>query len=82
MEGETDFLLFWRTLPCDHAPGALLLTEAGGAAIGPDGTTFRADDARTGLRAAPDDATSSALVRGLGLRGMIAAREAREPALA
>lgn len=67
VEGDTDFLLFWRTLPWDHAPGALLLMEAGGAAVRPDGTTYRADDARTGLLAAPDDATARAVLRGLGL---------------
>ncbi len=68
VEGETDLLLFWRTLPWDHAPGALLLTEAGGAAIRPDGTAYRADDARMGLLAAPDDPTARAVLRGLGLR--------------
>lgn len=68
VEGETDFLLFWRTLPWDHAPGALLLTEAGGAAIRPDGTAYRADDARMGLLAAADDPTAQAVLRSLGLR--------------
>ena len=29
IEGYADFLLFWRTLAWDHAPGALLLAEAG-----------------------------------------------------
>jgi fructose-1,6-bisphosphatase/inositol monophosphatase family enzyme len=28
-----DFALFWRTLPCDYAPGALFLTEAGGTSL-------------------------------------------------
>lgn len=36
--GEQDFVLYQRTLPWDHAPGALLLTEAGGLARRPDGT--------------------------------------------
>lgn len=30
IEGEADFLLYRRSLPWDHAPGTLLLTEAGG----------------------------------------------------
>lgn len=67
VEGDADFLLFWRTLPWDHAPGALLLTEAGGAAVRPDGTAYRPDDSRAGLLAAADVATSNAVLQGLGL---------------
>lgn len=67
VEGDADFLLFWRTLAWDHAPGALLLTEAGGAAIRPDGTAYRSDDSRAGLLAAADRATAEAVLRGLGL---------------
>ncbi|MFL1382249.1 MULTISPECIES: inositol monophosphatase family protein [unclassified Nocardiopsis] len=42
-EGGQDFLLFHRTLPWDHAPGALLLAEAGGVSRRPDGTPYRPD---------------------------------------
>ena len=28
--GTSEFILYWRTLPWDHAPGALFLCEAGG----------------------------------------------------
>ena len=42
--GEKDFNLYWRLLPWDHAPGALLLTEAGGALRHPDGRAYRAAD--------------------------------------
>jgi fructose-1,6-bisphosphatase/inositol monophosphatase family enzyme len=50
IEGEEDFALFQRLLPWDHAPGALLLTEAGGLALHPDGTPFRPDHSgRRGL---------------------------------
>ncbi|MFY7069116.1 inositol monophosphatase family protein [Nocardiopsis changdeensis] len=42
-EGSRDFLLFHRTLPWDHAPGALLLAEAGGVSRRPDGTPYRPD---------------------------------------
>jgi len=66
-EGDADFLLFWRTLPWDHAPGALLLREAGGIAVRPDGTPYRADDDRAGLLAAADPATADAVLRGLGI---------------
>ena len=54
--GEGDFLLYQRTLPWDHAPGALLLTEAGGTVQRPDGTPYRPDQPGTGLLAAADPA--------------------------
>lgn len=40
-EGELDLLLFWRTLPWDHAAGVLLATEAGAAARRPGGHDYR-----------------------------------------
>ncbi|CAL9585315.1 3'(2'),5'-bisphosphate nucleotidase CysQ [Nocardiopsis dassonvillei] len=48
-EGAQDFLLFHRTLPWDHAPGTLLLAEAGGVSRRPDGTPYRPDQARDAL---------------------------------
>ncbi len=54
VEGELDFLLFWRTLPWDHAPGVLLLEEAGGAARRPTGSTYRPTDPGSGLFATSD----------------------------
>lgn len=68
IEDQADFLLFWRTLAWDHAPGALLLCEAGGAAQRPDGTAYRADDDRHGLLAAADGATARVVLQGLGLQ--------------
>ncbi|WP_274563624.1 inositol monophosphatase family protein [Streptomyces spiramyceticus] len=53
-DGVQDFLLYQRTLPWDHVPGALLLTEAGGVAHRPDGTAYRPTDAERGLLAAAD----------------------------
>ncbi|MEV6108207.1 inositol monophosphatase [Streptomyces sp. NPDC051940] len=53
-EGERDFVLFHRTLPWDHAPGALLLAEAGGVVRRPDGSVYGPADDRTGLLAAAD----------------------------
>lgn len=50
--GENDFALFWRALPWDHAPGALLLTEAGGRIARPDGSPYRLGEDRFGLLAA------------------------------
>ncbi|MER5888818.1 inositol monophosphatase family protein [Streptomyces sp. NPDC001941] len=52
--GERHFALFHRTLPWDHAPGALLVTEAGGTVRRPDGTPYRPADEGTGLLGACD----------------------------
>jgi fructose-1,6-bisphosphatase/inositol monophosphatase family enzyme len=54
-DGELDCVLFWRTLPWDHAPGTLLVTEAGGTARWPDGAGYEAAETRTGLLTAADD---------------------------
>ncbi|NUW38088.1 inositol monophosphatase [Nonomuraea sp. SMC257] len=54
VDGEQDFVLFQRTLPWDHAPGVLLLTEAGGHARRLDGSTYRPADPRAGLLDAAD----------------------------
>ena len=59
-DGELDFVLFWRTLPWDHAPGTLLVTEAGGVARRPDGQPYRpASDAAGLLNAAGDSCWSA-----------------------
>ncbi|MFI0980622.1 inositol monophosphatase family protein [Streptomyces sp. NPDC021093] len=51
--GALDFLLYHRTLPWDHAPGALLATEAGCTVQRPDDAScYRPDDDRSGLLAA------------------------------
>ncbi|MCE7797042.1 inositol monophosphatase [Sphingobium sufflavum] len=50
--GQNDLALFERTLPWDHAPGVLFLTEAGGTALRADGSPYRVTDRRTGLLAA------------------------------
>ena len=39
--GELDFILFGRAWPWDHAPGALLVAEAGGIASHGDGSPYR-----------------------------------------
>lgn len=54
--GELDAVLYWRTLPWDHAPGTLLLTEAGGVARRPDGSPYVVGDGRSGLLVAADEA--------------------------
>lgn len=58
-EGERDWVLFWRTLPWDHAPGALLVTEAGGVAHHLDGSPYRPGTSRKGLVVARDALTAA-----------------------
>lgn len=42
--GSLDFVLYWRTLPWDHAPGILILQEAGGYVSRLDGSPYRPAD--------------------------------------
>ncbi len=51
--GVNDIAVFERTLPWDHAPGALFVNEAGGKVARPDGAPYRiAANAGRGLIAA------------------------------
>ncbi len=52
IDGDIDFLLYWRTLPWDHAPGGLLAAEAGLRVARPDGSEYFPGDGRRGLLAA------------------------------
>ena len=53
LAGQYDFNLYRRTKPWDHAAGALMLTEAGGAAIRFNGQPYRpADPIDSGIIAA------------------------------
>lgn len=57
LAGQYDFNLYRRTKPWDHAAGALMLTEAGGAAIRFNGQPYRpADHVDSGIisAASPD----------------------------
>ncbi|MFC4058870.1 inositol monophosphatase family protein [Planomonospora corallina] len=56
VDGELDFVVFQRLLPWDHAPGALLLAEAGGAGRHFDGVPYRPAGGRSGLLNAADPA--------------------------
>ena len=40
LRGEKDFVIYYRLLPWDHAPGALAITEAGGAAVHASGLAY------------------------------------------
>jgi fructose-1,6-bisphosphatase/inositol monophosphatase family enzyme len=52
MLGTNDLALFWRTHVWDHAPGALILTEAGGKVARFDGTPYAVTQTGKGLLAA------------------------------
>lgn len=47
--GAKAAMLAYRILPWDHAPGALLVAEAGGSAIRFDGTHYRPDQPGAGI---------------------------------
>lgn len=62
--GENDVAIVERTLPWDHAAGALFLNEAGGKAARLDGSPYRVDDGRKGMIIA----ASPALWKGMAQR--------------
>jgi fructose-1,6-bisphosphatase/inositol monophosphatase family enzyme len=70
IKGTQNFLMFWRLLPWDHAPGALLVAEAGGHVAGIDGSEYRPSDQRPGLLIGQNrdvwDAVRSTLLNGRG----------------
>ncbi|MEU9507642.1 inositol monophosphatase family protein [Micromonospora sp. NPDC048170] len=55
LTGDQDFVLFWRTLPWDHAPGALLVRAAGGVARRLDGADYHPADEGHGLLVAASE---------------------------
>ncbi len=60
--GSADYAAYLKTKPWDHAPGSLLLTEAGGTVTTLDGRPYRVADSPRGLVAATD-ADTAELVR-------------------
>ncbi len=56
VDGGQDFVMFWRTLPWDHAPGALLVEEAGGWVRRLDGSEYAPQQTSSGLLAASSPA--------------------------
>ena len=66
VEGGRDFLLFWRSLPWDHAPGTLLVEESGGHTRKLDGSVYQPAVESFGLLSAADE---DAWHRALGLLG-------------
>lgn len=65
--GREDFAFYWRTHPWDHAAGAVLLREVGGVSRRPDGSDYRADDARAGLVVAASAEVADVVLAGLAL---------------
>lgn len=61
--GRRHFAFYRRLWPWDHAPGVLLLREAGGVANRIDGTPYRAGDRTHGLLSAPNEETWRSLRR-------------------
>lgn len=55
LTGGQQFALFWRTLPWDHAPGALLVRAAGGVARRFDGVDYHPADEGRGLLVAANE---------------------------
>jgi fructose-1,6-bisphosphatase/inositol monophosphatase family enzyme len=55
IKDEQQFAMFWRTLPWDHVPGTLLLSEAGGHVARFDGARYRAHDTAKGLLGAANE---------------------------
>lgn len=64
-ERAQDFVAFHRTLPWDHAPGVLLVQEAGGVAARPDGRPYRPGEDGVGLLAATGPAVWETVRAGL-----------------
>ena len=52
---EQQFAMFWRILPWDHVPGALILREAGGVVRHLDGAEYRPTDSERGLLVAANE---------------------------
>ena len=66
VSGEIHFALFTKLMPWDHAPGTLILREAGGVARTLDGAPYEARSYRhRGLLLAPDAATWAYLYEAL-----------------
>lgn len=65
VRGEQNFVMFWRGLPWDHAPGTLFLEEAGGRAARFDGRPYRPAEQGFGILAAQSPALWDELQRRL-----------------
>ncbi|HXK18826.1 MAG TPA: inositol monophosphatase family protein [Polyangiaceae bacterium] len=55
--GHKDYTHYYRLLPWDHAPGALIVREAGGVVRHPDGRDYDVFDQRESTLLSPDEPT-------------------------
>lgn len=55
--GLKDYVHYYRLLPWDHAPGALIVREAGGVVRHPDGRDYDVRDRRESTLLSPDEPT-------------------------
>ncbi len=62
LEGECDYIVYGRSNAWDHAPGTLMLAEAGGVSGHPDGTAYGPRSSAPGLIVAADPATYAAVL--------------------
>jgi len=65
ISGEARVLLYSRSMPWDHIPGALILREAGGVIGRHDGSPLAPQRLEGGIIAAPDQQTYDAVVASL-----------------
>ena len=63
IEGAADYIVYSRSNPWDHAPGSLLVTEAGGSVCHPDGSAYGPRSLRPGLVVAVDRPTCAVVQR-------------------
>ncbi|HEY3534198.1 MAG TPA: inositol monophosphatase [Pedococcus sp.] len=63
IEGAADYVLYGRNSPWDHAPGSLMVAEAGGMTGHPDGTLYSARSLTPFIVVAADPATFSCVRR-------------------
>ncbi|GAB2983295.1 inositol monophosphatase family protein [Nocardioides montaniterrae] len=68
--GDARTIVYTRTMPWDHVPGALILTEAGGTIGRHDGGALDPQGMAGGIVAAPDEATYDAVVAALAEGGL------------
>ncbi|GAB3255026.1 inositol monophosphatase [Alteromonas gracilis] len=62
VEGDADYVLYSGTHPWDHAPGSLLVSEAGGDVVTTDGAAYRPVSGQPGLVVAADAALGERVV--------------------
>lgn len=55
LQRDIEFILYWRTLPWDHVPGALMIQEAGGHVARFDGRAYVPLEKRHGLLVAVNE---------------------------